>query len=226
MTTDQQHPEAGADPGRTADGPDRTAMDLLPAALRSVGQRVHEVGPDGWSRETPCDAWLVRDLVNHLTSEHLWAPELLAGRTVEDVGTRFDGDVVGGRPEEAWDRAAEASADAWRTCPPERTVHLSFADVPAAEYAEQMLLDLVVHGWDLGSAIVRPERPRLAAMDRAQVVHVLEYVRRNLDELTGSGMFGDPAPDDGGDGPATLLRLLGRDPDWRPRGSAPGADRP
>jgi uncharacterized protein (TIGR03086 family) len=224
VTTPQdQHLAAVAAAPGTSRAAGRTAIDLIPNALRSFGVRVHAVGPDGWARETPCAPWLVRDLVNHVTAEHLWVPELLAGRTVEDVGTRFDGDVLGGRPSQAWDRAAEASEAAWRSCPPDRIVHLPFGDVPAAEYAEQMLLDLVVHGWDLGSAVVRPDRPRLAAMDRALVAHVLEYVRRHRDELGASGLFGTPAPDDGGDGPAALLRLVGRDPAWRPQGSSPPA---
>jgi uncharacterized protein (TIGR03086 family) len=209
-------------PGSNARGPtttaDRTAFELLPAALRAFGERVRAVGPDGWSRETPCERWLVRDLVNHVTSEHLWAPELLAGRTVDEVGARFDGDVLGGMPEPTWEQVAEASEQAWRSTSPDAVVHLSYGDVPASEYADQMLLDLLVHGWDLGSSIARPDRPRLPAMDRAQVLHVLQYVRRHADEVSGSGMFGTPAPDDGGDGPATLLRLLGRDPSWRPRG--------
>ena len=213
MTSHRQQPDSNTAAGQA----DRTAMDLIPSALQAFGQRVHAVGPDGWSRETPCEQWMVRDLVNHLTAEHLWVPELLAGRTLAEVGTRFDGDVLGGRPEEAWDIAAEASLQAWRSGAPGTTVHLSFGDVPAAEYAEQILLDLVVHGWDLGVAIVRPERPQLAAMDRAQVVPALKYVRRQHDELARSGMFGAPGPDDGGDGPATLLRLVGRDPEWRRR---------
>jgi uncharacterized protein (TIGR03086 family) len=221
-----QHLAADADTPDAPGAVGRAAIDLIPSALRLFGQRVHAVGPDGWARETPCPPWLVRDLVNHVTSEHLWVPELLAGRTIDDVGTRFDGDVLGGQPAPAWDRAAEASEAAWRSCPPDRIVHLSFGDVPAAEYAEQMLLDLVVHGWDLGSAIVRPDRPQLAAMDRAAVTHVLEYVRRHRDELAASGMFGTPAPDDGGDGPATLLRLVGRDPAWRPQGSGPTTQEP
>lgn len=200
----------------------RTAVDLLPAAVRAFGHRVHAVGPDGWSRPTPCKEWTVRDLVGHVTAEQLWVPELLAGKTIAQVGDRFDGDVLGGRPGDAWDRAAQEATDAWQGCSPEQIVHLSFGDVPVGEYAEQMLLDLLVHGWDLGVAIVRPERPGLSAMDRGQVVHVLGYVRKHADELAASGMFGSPGQDDGGEGPATLLRLLGRDPDWRPAASAPG----
>lgn len=195
-------------------------MDLIPAAVRAFGQRVHAVGPEGWSRDTPCDRWQVRDLVNHVTSELLWVPELLAGRTIAEVGSRFDGDVLGGRPADAWDQAAEDAVEAWRACRPELIVHLSFGDVPAAEYAEQLLLDLLVHGWDLGVSIVRPERPGLSAMDRVQVVHVLGYVRKHSSELAGSGLFGTPGADDGGEGPATLLRLLGRNPDWGPGAGA------
>jgi uncharacterized protein (TIGR03086 family) len=194
-------------------------MDLVPAAVRTFGHRVQSVAANGWASPTPCEQWTVRDLVNHLTSEHLWAPELLAGRTIAQVGTRFDGDVLGPDPTTAWAGAAEASVRAWRACSPDTVVHLSFGDTPAAEYAEQMLLDLLVHAWDLGAAVARSSGEPggvLPAMDRVQVVHVLGWVRRHRDEVTGSGLFGSPAPDDGGEGSATLLRLLGRDPGWRP----------
>jgi hypothetical protein len=35
----------------------------------------------------------------------------------------------------------------------ERTVHLSFGDVPGAEYALQLAADHLVHAWDLARAI-------------------------------------------------------------------------
>ena len=64
---------------------------------------------DLWAAPTPCTDWTVRDLVNHLTVEHLWVPPLLEGRTVAEVGDRFDGDVLGDDPAAAWEAAAAAS---------------------------------------------------------------------------------------------------------------------
>jgi uncharacterized protein (TIGR03086 family) len=90
-----------------------SARTLIPAAAREFGARVHGVPPDGWTAPTPCTEWTVRDLVNHLVGEHLWAPHLLRGETVEQVGDRYEGDVLGKDPVAAWDAAAEASLAAW-----------------------------------------------------------------------------------------------------------------
>ena len=40
---------------------------------------VEGVGPDDWTRATPCAGWTVRDLVNHVTGEELWTVPLVQG---------------------------------------------------------------------------------------------------------------------------------------------------
>ena len=54
--------------------------------MTEFDSRVRRVRPEQWDWDTPCKEWSVRDLVNHLVHEQLWAPELLAGCTVEQVG--------------------------------------------------------------------------------------------------------------------------------------------
>ena len=53
------------------------------------------------------------DLVAHMCFEHRWAPHVLAGEAMEDVGDRYDGDLLGDDPVQGWDRAAGASRQAW-----------------------------------------------------------------------------------------------------------------
>jgi uncharacterized protein (TIGR03086 family) len=185
----------------------RSAVSLLPVAAEEFGKRVHAVPADAWDRPTPASEWSVRDMVNHLVGEHLWAPELLRGATVEDVGDRFSGDLLGDDPVTAWDRAIYRSLTAWGTTPPDRVVRLSFGDVPATEYAEQMLLDLTVHGWDLARGAGLDER-----MDPDTVRHALAYAERNADELEGSGLFAAPVETGSDDPQDRLLGLLGRRP--------------
>ncbi|MGI8576802.1 MAG: maleylpyruvate isomerase N-terminal domain-containing protein [Nocardioidaceae bacterium] len=64
-----------------------SARVLLPTAAARFGEVVHGVPPDGWSSQSPCDEWSVRDVTNHLVSEHSLAPHLLRGETVEQVGS-------------------------------------------------------------------------------------------------------------------------------------------
>ncbi|AGP61457.1 maleylpyruvate isomerase N-terminal domain-containing protein [Streptomyces rapamycinicus] len=75
-----------------------SSLQLIPDAINRFGARVHAVDGHRWNDSTPCTEWTVRDLVNHLVSEHLWVPHLLAGESLEQVGDRYDGDMVGADP--------------------------------------------------------------------------------------------------------------------------------
>jgi uncharacterized protein (TIGR03086 family) len=184
-----------------------SAQSLLPVAAEEFGRRVHAIAPDAWNRRSAASEWTVRDVVNHLVNEHLWAPELLGGATVDEVGDRFEGDVLGDDPVEAWDEAIYRSLTAWGTTPPDRVVHLSFGDVPATEYAEQMLLDLTVHGWDLARGAGLDEQ-----MNQDTVRHTLGYAERNAGMLAGTGLFAEPVETGSDDPQDRLLGLLGRRP--------------
>jgi len=85
-------------------------------------------------------------------------------------------------------------------------VDLSFGSTPAGEYAEQMLLDLTVHAWDLArGADIDEGRPVAPA-----VLHVLDYVREQ--DLAGKGPFGPAVRTDSDDPLKQLVALLGRQP--------------
>ncbi|WP_204044068.1 TIGR03086 family metal-binding protein [Acrocarpospora phusangensis] len=128
--------------------------DAYRRALDAFGQRVHLIRPGQWEVVTPCVDWDVRALVNHLVNENLWAPELLAGRTVGEVGDVFDGDLLHDDPIKAFDTSAhDAVQAAFAEGALERTVHLSFGDVPGAEYVTELFADALIHTWDLSQAI-------------------------------------------------------------------------
>jgi uncharacterized protein (TIGR03086 family) len=183
------------------------ALTLLPTAAEEFGKRVHAVAPDGWDRPTPCTDWSVGDVVNHMVGEHLWAPELLGGATVDEVGDRFAGDVLGDDPLAAWDAAIYRSLTAWSHTPADATVHLSAGDTPAREYAEQMLVDLVVHGWDIARGAGLDER-----MDPATVRHALTYMEKHVHGLAATGLFAEPVEVSSDDPQDRLLGMVGRRP--------------
>src|SRR3954447_15472394 len=103
-------------------------------ATAHFGQLVHEVKDDQWGDATPCSDWDVRALVNHLVYEARWAPPLLEGATIAEIGDRFDGDLLGADPKATFDEARAAvgaSIEAPGTL--DGTVHLSYGDTPAPE---------------------------------------------------------------------------------------------
>ena len=88
--------------------------ELHAQALEGTGTIVAGIPADRWHADTPCDGWDVRALVNHVVSGNLWAAELAAGRTIEDVGDRLGGDVLGADPVGSYAASAKAAAAAFR----------------------------------------------------------------------------------------------------------------
>lgn len=184
---------------------------LLPDAARIVTAMANGVLPEQWNNPSPCGEWTVRDVLNHLVGEHLWAPQLLAGATVEEVGDRFEGDLLGADPAGAWRRASSASMIAWAQADPQARVHSSMGLLPVEEYAHQMLLDLTVHGWDIAKGAGIPFTPIPQAVEDA-----LNYATPRITYYSGTTMFAAPVPYEGDHPIEALAALLGRDPFWRP----------
>lgn len=128
-------------------------IELYRRAAERFGALVHQVRDDQWAAPTPCRGWDVRALVNHVVGENRWAVPLLAGRTVAEVGDRFDGDLLGADPKATWDDSSrQALVAVARPGAMEQVTHLSFGDVPGQEYTLQLFADLLIHGWDLAAA--------------------------------------------------------------------------
>ncbi|MEO3755330.1 TIGR03086 family metal-binding protein [Streptomyces sp. B6B3] len=183
-------------------------LDAFDRGLAEFDDRVHRVRNDQWDGGTPCTSWSVRDLVNHLTGEHLWAPWLLRGATLEEVGDRFDGDVLGDHPVRAWERAAADSRDAFHEPGAlDGTVHTSGGPTPAAEYARQMVMDLTVHAWDLARGVGADD-----GIDGDLVALVYDYTRELPGALQGAFFAAPVRVPASASRQDQLLGLLGRDP--------------
>jgi uncharacterized protein (TIGR03086 family) len=182
-------------------------QDDFTRAVQHFGQKVHEVGDDQWINETPCTDWDVRALVNHLVNEALWVKPLLDGLTIEEVGDRFDGDVLGEDPKAAFDRAAtEATAVAGEPGASERVVHISSGDTPASEYLSELFSDFVVHGWDLARGIGVDD-----TIDAGDAALIYAQMKPMEDEMRSWGAYGDRVEvAEGADTQTKLLALFGR----------------
>lgn len=183
---------------------------LYGRAVEEFADRVRAVGPDDWKRSTPCTEWDVRDLVNHLVGENRWTPPLLDGKTIDEVGNRFDGDLLGDDPHATWQEAAEeAIAAVGQAGALGRVVHVSFGDISGEEYVTQLTTDHVVHAWDLARAIGGDER-----LDPELVEFVYGYLEPRVDGWRAAGAFGPDvqAVPPEADRQARLLALTGRQP--------------
>jgi uncharacterized protein (TIGR03086 family) len=185
-------------------------MDIPAMFRRAVAEfdaRVRQVDDQQWQAATPDEDWTVRDLVNHIVSEDLWAPPLLAGSTIAEVGDRFDGDVLGIDPGAAW---AAASAGAMRAVGEDgamdRIVHLSFGDFPGSEYTMQLFADHLIHAWDLARAIGADER-----LDAGLVASCANWFEAVEDAYRGAGAIAARPPVRGDvDAQTVLLARFGR----------------
>jgi len=176
---------------------------------------VHAIADDQWQLGTPDAQWTVADLVWHLTDEHRWAGPLLAGLDMDEARAVVaglgpaDGDGVTRVRE--WDLAAAMSAEAFRADGAlSGSVAITRGPAPVAEYLEEMVLDLIVHAWDLGTAIGYP------GPLPAYAVEAIYPLARAVVDRTPSGMFDAPV-EVSTDAPVIdkLVALTGRHPSRR-----------
>ncbi len=183
--------------------------ELHAKALDSTRAFVAGVEADQWGVTTPCSEWNAPALLNHIVSGNLWVGELTAGKSIEEVGDRLDGDLLGDDPLAAYDASAKIAADAFRAPGAmEAMVGVSYGPVPGEIYAGHRFIDVLIHGWDLAEATGQPR-----ALDPELVEACIAIVEPQADMLAGSGMFdADVTAPAGADRQTRLLAMLGRRP--------------
>jgi uncharacterized protein (TIGR03086 family) len=180
---------------------------MFRGAVAEFDARVRQIADDQWQAPTPNEGWTVRDLVSHVVGEDLWAPPLLAGSTIAEVGDRFEGDVLGADPAAAWTAAsAEAVRAVEQDGAMDRIVHLSFGDFPGSQYTLQLFADHLIHAWDLARAIGADER-----LDGGLVESCAGWFGAVEDAYRGAGAIAarPPVPGDA-DAQTVLLARFGR----------------
>lgn len=133
-----------------ADDSDPWPGGVLEAFVRvqdTVGTLVRAAGPDRFGLPTPCTDWTVRDLLDHLVWENLvWGA--LAQGTSPAVGHAED--HLGDDHVTAFATAAATARAAFRQ---PGMLTRSFGPAPGRRVVEQLLVELLVHGWDLATAL-------------------------------------------------------------------------
>ena len=183
-------------------------MDMCAQAIENVENVVRQVRAEALGRPTPCSDWDVRALVNHmvgvlnaLTKPAHGEPFTFNPQQVEDVPGNDLARAFSGRAADfvaAWSEPGVG----------ERLVETPFGEQPASLYLGLATAEMLLHGWDLATAIGVPY-----AMNEEASARVLANMQQLLKpEMRGNGKaFAQEVPTD----PATsvteqLLAFSGR----------------
>ncbi|HIK89820.1 MAG TPA: TIGR03086 family protein [Dehalococcoidia bacterium] len=124
--------------------------DCYMRSLDSSINFVANVPNDALGNDTPCSDWDVKAVVNHIVYENVWMITLFSGRTIAEVGDEFEGDLVGDDPAGVYARTAkEVKAILYESDAMTRTCQISSGPVSGTDYAKELSLDTLIHGWDI-----------------------------------------------------------------------------
>ena len=179
---------------------------LFKKALEQATATIKCVEARHFKNPTPCTEWDCHTLVNHMLYELSWVPDLLAGKTVTDVGKKYEGDLMGKDHIKNWLQAADKATEAVNHAELKQTIHLSYADVPAEHYINEIGGDLLIHSWDVDQSL---KCSLVIDPDLAKAIYNNIYPRHR--EYKNSGLFGKPFEVDKDARMQTkLLALVGR----------------
>jgi uncharacterized protein (TIGR03086 family) len=185
-------------------------LDPLRAAATAMEGVIAGIGPAHWSAPTPCPAWSVADLTDHVVAGNRRFASALRGEPALP-SQPDDGDADGNGATDrlvAYRRSVDHLYEAFAAPGAlDRIVSVPFGQVPGAVALHLRVVELVVHGWDLARATDQ----HLDVPD--DVVRAeLEFTRQTLPRVPADRMpFGPPQP--AGEEASTLdelAALLGR----------------
>ncbi len=192
--------------------------DVFILAERSLAEVIDQVREDQWEQRQP--EWFhtggqgdasLREIVNYHAYDAAWVPDVLAGKTMAEVGDRYEHLKSDGAGEyRAHSDAAVTAAE--RLEDPERVVHLSYGDFPAREYLRHITSFRGFRVFDIAKWIgVSTEMPP------ALVKGMWEVLSPDMETWRAMGVYREAVPI-ADDAPLQdrLLALSGRDP--RPSG--------
>jgi uncharacterized protein (TIGR03086 family) len=162
---------------------------------------VNTVTPDQWDTQSPCEEWKGRDVVAHVVAGHRSVIAAVSGGESTPLGADED-------PKQAWTEASGAMDQI--TGDPEtlaEEVDGPAGKMPAGEMIGRfVIMDLLVHTWDLARTVGADER-----LDEDSVQRAYDAVKPMDAMIRRPKVFGpklDPPPE--ADLQTEFLYFLGR----------------
>jgi len=196
--------------------------ELFVLADRTLLAVVNRIRTDQWSMTMPPEfqtrasdhAPTLREVINYHAYDDAWVPDMLAGRTMAEVGAdEHQGNLIGDAPDDhagyftAYVEGACAAAQEVEDL--QATVHCSFGDFTAQQYFWQITMFRGLRAHDIAKACGQdtdlPDR---------LVQGIWDQVRPHAEEWRSYGVFpaAVPVPEDASL-QDRLLGLTGRQPD-------------
>ncbi|WP_405166992.1 TIGR03086 family metal-binding protein [Nocardia sp. NBC_01499] len=154
------------------------SVDDLARASEAVGDLLAAIRPDQWAAPTPCSAWDVRGVVDHLVVVNLTFAAQLGGGPAPELGV----DRLGDDPVAAFRTSAATLLDALARTP---------SDSPGVDRLRLRLADLITHGWDLAKATGIPVQVPAELAEGS-----LTFLREQLATRPRGAQFAEPKPID------------------------------
>jgi uncharacterized protein (TIGR03086 family) len=184
---------------------------LFHNSVHMAGAAILQLKPTDMEKPTPCSEWNVHELANHLLNEVAWVKPLLEGKTIAEVGSSLDGDLLGSDPADSWHKYCKEATDSVMATSPHAIAHLSYADKPAIDYVREVGADVLVHGWDLAKAIGMEYR-----IDDATAEDALKATEDIRPGARSAGLINNALPvPENASATDKLLAEFGRRSDWR-----------
>jgi uncharacterized protein (TIGR03086 family) len=188
-----------------------TGWNVLDEAREMLRAAVAGVGPDGWSRPTPCTEWTVAQVLQHAAlDQRVWGAAL-AGKAMPGENPFAPSGQLGADPLAYAEEALAESAPAWSVAGAATVpTPLPQGEMPPAGAAGAAALDAAIHAWDIALATGQgsPLTPALARALRPVAEGIVEPLRAY--GAYAQALQAGPGSDEA----AALLCYLGRRPDW------------
>jgi hypothetical protein len=123
-----------------------TIQETFVSAEHALTKVISQIKGDQWAMVMPPEfatrsqsSITLREVVNYHAYDDVWVPDTLSGKTIEEVGTLYDGDLLGEEPMVNWQRIVDAAILAVESADMDKIVHLTYGDFPAHEYLRHII---------------------------------------------------------------------------------------
>ena len=179
---------------------------------------VDQIKDDQWTMKLP--EWFalggtqdratldLKTIINYHAFDDAWVPDVLGGKTAEEVGDKYAGDLLGTDPKAAFRQIADNAVAAAEVADLDAIVHLSYGDYPAKEYFKHITSFRTFRAVDIAKLIgISTQLPE----DLVQ--GVWDEIEPEIDWWRQAGVFGAPVEvPDNAPLQDRLLGMVGRDP--------------